>query len=128
MDIRPDRFNFVDGLSDNEKFNFIEMHLGVVLGLLTVIFSDCVCPDLLDEKDDNLVGGYFKRRSNGTFEFESGNLNMTRKLFYDFEPRKLVCSKQLIQIQFMTKLVSQTRFLMALSELKVSLFLIFVLP
>ena len=123
MDIKIDRFSFVDGLSDNEIFNFSELHLGVVLGLLTIIFTDCVCPDLIAESDENLIGSYFKLRSDGTFEFDSDNFSQTRKLFYEFDPTKLVCKKQLEHIQFMAKLMSQTCFLMSLSEIQVFMFL-----
>ena len=102
-----------------EKSDFVEGHIGVILGLITVLFDDKICPDLLAEKDDNLVGNYFRVRSNGKFEFESDNFTMTENLFYNFDPKKIICSKQLQQVQFMCRLISQCRFLMDLAEFKV---------
>lgn len=124
LNVNADHFDFAEGLSIREKSNFLEGHVGVVLGLLTVLFTDRACPDLIAEKDENLIGSFYVMRENGTYEFAPKSLGLTKRLLYDFDPKKLVCSKQFAQIQFMTKLVSQTLFLMDLAEIKVVLMLV----
>ena len=122
MEMDVEKIKFCDGLDQNEKLDYCEGHLGVILGLLTVLFDNTVCPDLVAESDENLVGKYYRVRDNGTYEFESGNFSTTKMLFYNFDPLKLTCKKMLQQIQFMTKLVSQLKFLMDLADINVRIF------
>ena len=126
MKICPEKLDLCKDLTDTEIMNYCEGHFGVIMGLLTVLFDSTMCPELILEKEDNLIGGYFKLRENGDYEFVFDNFEVTENLFYNFDPRKLTCKRMMNQIQFMCKLMSQLRFLMDLAEINVSIYVDFI--
>ena len=109
-------------LTEIEMSDFIEGHVGSLAGLLTQIYNEQVCPDLISESDKNLLGSFYRIRENGKFCYVDDR-KLVEKLFRNFDPKKLVCSQQLRQVQFMTRLISQMLLLMTMAGFQVRKFL-----
>ena len=101
-----------------EMSNLIEGHIGSLMGLVTRLYDSKACPDLIAESEDNLLGGFYKIRENGEFHYVD-QVKLVERLYKDFDPSRLVCSKQTAHIQFTTKLISQTLLLMDLAGFQV---------
>ena len=107
-------------LTATEMSNLTEGHIGSLIGLVSRLYDSKVCPDLIAESDDNLLGGFYGLRENGEF-FYVDDLKLVENLYKNFDPLKLVCSKQMNHIQFTTRFISQTLLLMDLAGFKVVL-------
>ena len=105
-------------LTATELSNLTEGHIGSLIGLVTRLYDSKACPDLIAESDRNILGGFYGMRDTGEFIFND-DLKLVERLFKNFDPLKLTCSKQMRQIQVMTKIVSQTLSLMDLAGFKV---------
>ena len=108
-------------LTAAQTSDFIEGHVGSLMGLVTRIYDTKACPTLIAESDQNLLGGFYIDRKNGDFSFND-DIKLVEKLYKNFDPLKLVCSTQMAQIQNESKIISEIQFYYVLMVQIMSLF------